>query len=58
MNFPIHIDTISMGLHIVYIKGSLVEFINYDVTSLPELNKWYRVVTAGFIRVREMSGKF
>ena len=26
MDFPIHIDTISMGMHIVYFKGSLVEF--------------------------------
>ena len=26
MDFPIHIDTISMGLPIVYFKGSQVEF--------------------------------
>ena len=26
MDFPIHIDTISMGMSIVYFKGSLVEF--------------------------------
>ena len=26
MYYPIHIDTISMGLPIVYFKGSLVEF--------------------------------
>ena len=31
MNFPIHIYTISMGLHIVYFKGSQVELLNYDV---------------------------
>ena len=28
MDFPIHIDTISMGLSIVYFKGSQVEFSN------------------------------
>ena len=26
MDFPIHIDTINMGLPIVYLKGSQVEF--------------------------------
>ena len=26
MDFPIHIDTISMGLPIVYFKGSHIEF--------------------------------
>ena len=31
MDFPIHIDTISMGLPIVYFKGSQVDFLNYDV---------------------------
>ena len=33
MDFPIHIDTISMGLPIVYFKGSQVEFskLQYDV---------------------------
>ena len=31
MDFPIHIDTISMGLQIVYFKGSQVEYLNYDV---------------------------
>ena len=31
MDFPIHIDTICMGLPIVYLKGSQVEFLNYDV---------------------------
>ena len=30
MDFPIHIDTISMGLPIVCFKESQVEFINYD----------------------------
>ena len=28
MDFPIHIDTISMGLPIVHFKGSQVEFYN------------------------------
>ena len=27
MDFPIHIDTISMGLSIVYFKGSQVELL-------------------------------
>ena len=31
MDFPTHIDTISMGLPIVYIKWSQVAFLNYDV---------------------------
>ena len=31
MDFPIHIDTISMGLPIVYFKGSQVEFSNVYV---------------------------
>ena len=31
MDFPIHIDTISMGLPILYFKGSQVEISNYDV---------------------------
>ena len=31
MDFPILIDTISMGLPIVYFKGSQEEFLNYDV---------------------------
>ena len=31
MDFPIHIDTISMGLPIVYFKGSQVKVSNYDV---------------------------
>ena len=30
MDFPILIDTISMGLPIVYFKGLQVEFLNYD----------------------------
>ena len=30
MDFPIHIDTISMGLPMVYFKGSKVE-LNYEV---------------------------
>ena len=29
--FPIHIDTISMGLPIVYLKRSQVEFLNFNV---------------------------
>ena len=31
IDFPIHIDTICMGLPIVYFKGSQVEFLMYDV---------------------------
>ena len=31
MDFAIHIDTIIMGLPIVYFKGSHVEFLNYDL---------------------------
>ena len=31
LDFPIHIDTISMGLSIAYFKGSLVDFLNYNV---------------------------
>ena len=32
MDFPIHIDTVSMSLPIVYNKGTQVEyFLNYDV---------------------------
>ena len=31
MDFPIHIDTISMGLPIMYIKGQRQSFLNYDV---------------------------
>ena len=31
MNFPIHSDTKSMGLSIVYFKGSQVNFSKYDV---------------------------
>ena len=31
MEFPNHIDTMSMGLPIVYFKGSWVEFLKYDV---------------------------
>ena len=31
MDFPIHIDTIIMGLSIVYFKGSQVDFLNYQV---------------------------
>ena len=31
MDFPIHIDTISMGLPIVSLKGSQVEFSNLDL---------------------------
>ena len=31
MEFPIHIDTVSMGLPILYFKGSQVDFLNYDV---------------------------
>ena len=31
MGFPIHIDTVSIGLSIIYFKGSKVEFVNYDV---------------------------
>ena len=31
MDFPIHNDTISMELPIVYFKGSQVEISNYDV---------------------------
>ena len=30
MDFSVHIVTISMGLPIVYFKGSQVEFLNYD----------------------------
>ena len=32
MDFPIHIDTISMGLPIVYFKGSKVKLLIYDVS--------------------------
>ena len=31
MDFPLHIDTIIMGLPIVYFKGLQVEISNYDV---------------------------
>ena len=31
MDFPIHTDTISIGLPIVYLKGSRWNFLNYDV---------------------------
>ena len=31
MDFPIYIDTISMGLPIVYLKGTQVDFLTYDV---------------------------
>ena len=31
MGFPIHIDTISMGLPILYFKGLQVDFSKYDV---------------------------
>ena len=32
MDFPIHIDAISMGLTILYFKGSQIEFLKkYDV---------------------------
>ena len=31
MDFPINIDTISMGLPILYFKGPEVEVLNYDV---------------------------
>ena len=31
MDFLIHIDTITMGLFIVYFKGYQVEYSNYDV---------------------------
>ena len=31
MDCPIHIDTMSVGLPIVYFKGSQVEFLNHDV---------------------------
>ena len=31
MDFPIHIDTISMGLPIVYFKGHRYNFLHYDV---------------------------
>ena len=30
MDFPIHIDTISIGLPILYFKSSQVKFLNYD----------------------------
>ena len=36
MDFPIHIDTISIGLPIVYFKGSLVDFSNLSCISLPD----------------------
>ena len=36
MDFPIHIDTISMWLPIVYFKGSQVEFSNLWCISVPE----------------------
>ena len=31
MELPIHMDAISMGLPIVYFKGSQVQFYDYDV---------------------------
>ena len=31
MDFPIHIDTTSVGLPIVYFKGHRLSFLNYDV---------------------------
>ena len=31
MDFPVHIDTVSMGLPIMYFKRSQVEFLIYDV---------------------------
>ena len=36
MDFPIHLDTISMGLPIVYFKGSRVEFSRLWCISVPE----------------------
>ena len=46
MDFPIHIDTISMELCILYLKGSQVEALNYDEFLLPkklfQLNKQCR----------------
>ena len=36
VDFPIHIDTIGIGLPIVYFKGSQVEFSNFSCISLPE----------------------
>ena len=30
-DFPIHIDSISIGLFIMYFKGSQVNFLNYHV---------------------------
>ena len=35
--FPIHIDTLSMGLPIVYFKGSRVEFSKLRHISVPEI---------------------
>ena len=36
MDFPIHIDTISMGLSIVHFKGSQVEFSKLCCIFVPE----------------------
>ena len=35
MDFPININTISMGLH-VYFKGSQVDFLNYGIFLYPD----------------------
>ena len=37
MNFPIHTDTIRMGLPIVYFKRLQVEFLNHDVFLSPKI---------------------
>ena len=36
MDFPIQIDTISMGLPIMYFKGSQIEFSKLECFSVPE----------------------
>ena len=37
MYFPIHIDTISMDLSILYLKGSRVEVLNFIKFLHPEI---------------------
>ena len=34
MVFPVHIDTISMGVPIVYLKGSKLEFSKLSLSSI------------------------
>ena len=31
MDFPIHFDTVSLGLSILYLRGHRLKFLKYDV---------------------------